>query len=129
MRWLKNSFFGLCCGSSITLFTMSLLDKLPLSIYGIFVFCYFVGQITFSLLNIRKNNKYHKYHIENGNKYQQFDAPTVSILVIGYRENVEYWKNCLNSVLLQKYHGIENIIISSDGCNAEDLYMGKIEEE
>ena len=99
MQLLKNTFFVFCCSSSFVLFVLSLLNKLHVSAYGILVLCYFVGQISFSLLNFHNNKK---YHLENGDKYLQHTAPSVSIIVVGYRENEEYWKTCLKSILSQK---------------------------
>lgn len=114
---MKYFYFSLISLGSIVFFISSFFKFLPISIYGIFVFCYFLCQLIFALLN-RYNN----------NKFKLTTLPSVTLIIVGYREDSEYWKNCLESIKLQEYKGQMKIIISIDGSEEEDIYMKDIAE-
>jgi hyaluronan synthase len=102
---------------SISFFICSFFNLFPISLYGCIIALYFFIQITLCLLNRRA--------IQN---LPQSSA-SVSLLVVGYREDEEYWANCINSIKNQEYPHITKVIISIDGNSEEDIYMKDIAEE
>jgi len=90
------------------------------SFVGFVIMLYFVLQIVFATMNFREMRK-----IEN----LEEDLPTVSFLVIGYRENPEYWEKCIRSLLDVNYARISSICAFIDGNESEDMYMKGIFEE
>lgn len=85
-----------------------------ISAYGCFVLCYFFGQIVFALRNRRllKNVP---------------PAPrqmNTAIMVVGYREDPAYWKECIRSLIAQSYP-VELLLVCVDGEDEDDLAMGQ----
>jgi hyaluronan synthase len=118
-------FIFLIIFSTVSYF-LSLVKIIPISIYSIIIFLYFIIQLVFTLLNRRE---LYNYSINNELKYKTINSPTVTLLIVGYRENIEYWKNCLSSVITQNYINIKKVIISIDGNEEDDMYMKSIAEE
>jgi cellulose synthase/poly-beta-1,6-N-acetylglucosamine synthase-like glycosyltransferase len=54
--------------------------------------------------------------------------PEISLNIVGYRENVEYWKNCLHSIMEIEYpkEKINCVYGMIDGNEDEDIYMKTI---
>lgn len=52
--------------------------------------------------------------------------PVYNVLVVGYRENPNYFRNCLNSIKHLSFHKLYVVI---DGCMEEDQYMVDIVKE
>lgn len=57
------------------------------------------------------------------------ETPSVSILVVGHRENPEYWRSCIQSIKNIQYTNISSICAFIDGEEEEDQYMKTIFEE
>ena len=53
------------------------------------------------------------------------DSVHIDVLVVGYRENKEYWTKCLESISAQNHAHI-NVVLSIDGNDLEDQYMYEI---
>lgn len=110
---IKYVFFIFLIVISITFYVCSYLNFLPISLYGCLIALYFTIQMTLCILNRCQINK---LEISNA---------SVSLLIVGYRENKEYWKNCIKSIINQS-HYIDCIIISIDGNEEDDIYMKDI---
>lgn len=113
---IKYLYFFLFALISITFYICSYLNLLPISIYGCLIALYFTIQMTLCILNRLAINK---LNISNA---------SVSLLVVGYREDRTYWENCIKSILIQT-HPIDCIIISIDGNDEGDLYMKEIADD
>jgi hypothetical protein len=86
--------YGLELSIFISTYTMSYLCdwKYQLSFYGIIMMIYFITQIVCSSLNLRQYK-----HIAETPK--GLSDRLLMLLIVGHRENEEYWKNCLTSVM------------------------------
>jgi cellulose synthase/poly-beta-1,6-N-acetylglucosamine synthase-like glycosyltransferase len=84
---------------------------------GGLVLLYFVCQILFSILNYIS---YKNTSLEN--------YPDISLNIVGYRENSEYWKNCLHSIIALDYpkDKIKCVYAMIDGNENDDIYMKTI---
>ena len=88
----KNHFFFLFCFTSVLfIYLFSYFYSLNFSIYGVILFSFLIIQLFFSILNKKEMIK-----IKNDCKNK-----IVNILVVGYREDPEYWQNCLKSIKIQ----------------------------
>ena len=100
-------------------FTSTLLvHHVALSFYGLFILSYFGGQMVFTLMNRRRVNARDIVH-----RY----APTC-LLIVGYREDPEYWSYCVQSAVGQKYP-LGLILICIDGNEEEDREMARVASE
>lgn len=87
--------------------------------FGVILAFYFLLQIGFSTKN----------YIFLKESPALVEFPSVSLLVVGHRENPFYWKNCLNSMKASKYPNITSICAFIDGNLDEDIYMKSIFDE
>ena len=89
------------------------------SVYAIYLIFYLLIQFIFSYFN----NK--GYNIIKGKTEQQSESELVNIIIIGYKENPEYYKNCLESIKESYYNSqcINKIIAVIDGNDQDDQYM------
>lgn len=110
---IKYLYFFIFAIISIGFYVCSFLNLLPISIYGCLIALYFTIQMTLCILNRLAINK-----------LNVSDA-SVSLLIVGYREDPLFWRNCIKSILIQT-HLIDCIIISIDGNDDGDLYMKEI---
>ena len=105
--FLLNLIFILC------IYTSSYIFSLNFSIYGIILFTFLFIQLLFSIFN--KNNL----------KNLHFDkTKKINLLVVGYREDPEYWKQCLESIKKQTI-SFQTILFSIDGDEEDDMYMAE----
>lgn len=95
----------------------------PMSIFygynvflGVLVLFYFVLQTSYAALNYQRCKKL---------KLRE-NPPGVALLVVGYRENADYWQKCLESILQIKYENINAVVAFVDGNEEEDYYMADI---
>lgn len=91
------------------------MEEISFSLYGLFISLYFIFQIVLCLCN------------RNTMRNASIAHPTVALLVVGYREDRTYWKNCLESIKEQDYP-LSRVLISIDGNEEEDLYMKEISD-
>lgn len=108
---LKYVLFILFISLSCSFYVISYFEIFPVSVYGFLIALYFVCQIIFALRNRYLMNKL------------PLSEKSVTLLIVGYREDLDYWKNCINSVLKQDYSNISKIVISIDGNEEDDMYM------
>lgn len=113
MNWRIILFF---------IFSIILSIGYPLSIvmqynvfFGVLIIVYFVLQIVFASMNV-----------DSMKKRVMTDRPSVSIMIIGYRENKSYWADCIRSIIASDYDHIMAIEAFIDGDEEEDQYMKSI---
>lgn len=92
-----------------------------LSIYGIYIVLYLIIQILFSLWNSHRTKRIAPVSY-TGKKY--------NILAVGYRENAELFRKCLDSVKILSFNPLVNhIYVIVDGNETGDDYMKEIFKE
>jgi len=107
-------------------------DTLNFSVYGAYLLIYFVLQTVTSGWNdenMRRIEAPPPVLIEDEKKefsVVSLEEPRVVLLVIGHRENPEYWKKCLSSVFRLKTSNLRKVYILIDGDTPEDLFMYSI---
>lgn len=90
-----------------------------LSVYGIYMIFYMCVQMTFAYLNKKRIRNVHKNNLNIHGKY--------NILVVGYKEDPELFKGCLESISkINCSENIHKIIIVIDGNSSVDTYMADI---
>lgn len=65
----------------------------------------------------------------NSNPLPLVNGPSVSILIVGYREEESIWRRCLQSIKAQHYEDVDEIVVSIDGDEREDYEMYEIAME
>ena len=110
----KYIFFLLFISIFFSIYVLSFFEMIPVSMYGIFLIIFMINQLIMAKLNYNHNKK-----LSNNNK---ISIHGYDILVVGYRENEEYWEKCLQSIKDQSITP-EKIIISIDGDDEDDVYM------
>lgn len=97
-------------------------DYFTLSIYGVYMVFYMCLQMLFACLNKRRVVGIHRNNLDVNGKY--------NLLVVGFREDPELFRNCLSSVLgLNRQENLNKVIVVVDGNEAEDTYMAEIAQE
>jgi hyaluronan synthase len=112
----KYLFFFLFFATIIFLYSLSYLTTFYVSMYAIVFFSLLLTQLIFS----KKNRQ------EELSKLKSVDVSNVyvDLLVVGYREDPDYWEKCLQSIKNQNFDKQKmNICVSIDGNSDEDLYM------
>ena len=109
----KHVFFFVIFFIIITIYISSYIYALKFSVYGVILFTFLLNQLLLSLLNKRDLRN---LHFNNEKK--------INILVVGYRENPEFWKKCIESVNNQSI-SFQKILFSIDGDEEEDIEMGE----
>ncbi len=90
----------------VYLFTIAVF---AVGIYGVFAVTHFVGQMVFAS---RNKNKWMitEDHVTSGNY-----APTVSVVIPTYNEVPGLLRACLESIAVQVYGNVVQVILSNDG--------------
>lgn len=99
----------------IALYTLSFYFQYvtQIGMYGLVMLLFLVVQVVSSRLNRRR------YQSLSGVETQK-----MILLVVGHRENPDYWERCLNSVLcLDKGTPLEAVYVVVDGTEEEDTKM------
>ena len=86
--------------------------------FGVLIGVYFILQIGFATKNYAEQKN---ARITN--------QPHVAILVVGHRENPEYWKKCIQSIKQSQYGRISAVCCFIDGNEPQDAYMDSIFKE
>lgn len=111
----------------ILLFTLDLVIKtdsqLVVSGYGILILSYFVIMIILSNKNNNKIKNILTGHIEK--EYLDTKKKTSACIICGYRENPQYFVECLESIFVNS-HDIDKVILVIDGNEESDDYMLEI---
>ena len=93
-----------------------------ISVYGIYLFIYLFIQFIFSFMNnFIKYTGEDKTENENEN-----NNSLINLIIVGYKENPQYFKNCLISIKTIYYNNcnlINRIYIVIDGNQQDDTYM------
>lgn len=90
-----------------------------LSVYGVLVLFHLCMQMTFASLN---RVRMQRMPLMEGD-------PSVGIQVVGYREDPEFFRKCLRSVVDLRYPNIRKVLVVSDGNKEEDMYLEEIFRE
>ncbi len=91
-------------------------NKFYLSIYGIYIIIYFILQTTFAYLNNKKA-------VKRNVAIKKFLS---NIIVVGYREDPELFRNCLLSIKEIDVREYNKLYVVIDGNTNEDEYMCNI---
>lgn len=98
-----------------------------ITIYGWYILIYLIFQLTFAVINNYTRTKQCKKQdvsIESG------DSTLFNIVVVGYRENPEYFRKCLASIKeVSLSSSVHKVIVVIDGIDQEDMYMVDIFRE
>jgi hyaluronan synthase len=94
-----------------------------ISVYGIYSLVYFLLQILFSELNNKKITKDVKQRPNGWNEIP------VGVVVVGYREDKQLLRRCLESIKMSSYKNIRRVIFVVDGNTEEDTYMSDVYTE
>ena len=94
--------------------------------YGALSVSYYLATTVFAYLNRRFVNKNAREKIIN--KHEEY-LPGVSVHVVGYREDPNYFRTCLESVLRLSYTNLQHIVVVVDGNDKDDMYMADIAVE
>lgn len=95
--------------------------------YGALSIGYYVMTTIFAYMNRSRVNKIAERCTDLNQESAQL--PSVSIHVAGYREDPEYFRQCLESVTKLSYTNMEAIVVAVDGNYEEDVYMADIARE
>lgn len=98
-----------------------------LSIYGLYLICYLFIQCTFSIIN--KHYTWSKWPLVKRKRNLNLDINNLdlyNVIVVGYREDPEYYKMCLESLKNIVSIHLNKIYIMIDGNDPEDEYMIEI---
>lgn len=90
-----------------------------LSAYGVFATLHYILQFVLALLNRKKVNSIPELT----------SFPAVALNVAGYREDPQFFRDCLVSLRDATYANINRRIIVIDGCSEQDVYMATIATE
>lgn len=96
--------------------------------YGALSISYYLATTTFAYLNKRYVNNNAKKYLDQEHQIQS-TSPKVSVHIVGYREDPNYFRSCLESVKALSYPEINHITIAIDGNEEDDEYMAVIAKE
>ncbi|KAI9203268.1 nucleotide-diphospho-sugar transferase [Polychytrium aggregatum] len=94
-----------------------------LGLYGILVLVHYTAQLIFATLNRRWVRRL----VEK--RPSDWVGVSTGLLIVGYREDPELFRQCLRSVRELNYENLREIIVVVDGDNEDDRYMGQIFQE
>jgi len=115
IEFFKYGLFYILCLTIVFIYPFSIFYGYNI-FFGVFVLFYFVLQTYYASMN---------YH--NCKRLQLPEQPpSVSLLIVGYRENETYWEKCLESILKTTYPNINAVVAFVDGDEPDDYYMADI---
>jgi len=114
MSW-KTCFFIVCC-FLILAYPYSIFSNHNV-FFGVLILVYFISQMGLATRN---------YLSMKSLTIGQDGAPDVVLMVVGYRENPDYWRACLESIRTIDYPSIRGVHAFVDGDEEEDRYMTTI---
>jgi len=88
--------------------------------YGIFVFSFFLAQVLFSELNLRRLRKWIALRPEGWKDIR------VAVIIAGYREDEYMFQKCLESVRDSEYGNVARLICVIDGDEPDDMKMTEV---
>ncbi|KAI9207941.1 nucleotide-diphospho-sugar transferase [Polychytrium aggregatum] len=96
---------------------------LGLGFYGLFVVLHYFVQGCFAQANRVRVNRLVR------NRPANWRGLATGVLIVGYREDPELYRQCLESCKALQYDNLRRIIMVVDGDEKEDEYMGTIFQE
>lgn len=99
---------------------LEVVANFAISIYGIYSLVYFILQVIFGEINNNKIKKDVESRDENWAEYG------VGVVVVGYKEEKDLLRRCLESIRDNNYKNICRIVFIIDGNSEEDEYMADI---
>lgn len=97
-------------------------NRITITIYGWYIMIYLVIQFVLAFLNNNSINKLvFRESLEHGS------LSPFNVLVVGYKENKDYFRNCLQSI--QLLNNTHKIFVVIDGNTPDDQYMVDIFHE
>ncbi len=114
---------GIVVVAKITQVSISTGTVLAVSAYGCVVFTYYIAQALFAVLN--------RLAVEKANSQRWPDDTSLScgLLIVGYRESPELFRQCLLSTLHLSHDNYAGLVVVVDGNDTDDLYMVDIFEQ
>lgn len=91
--------------------------------YGVLSLTYYATTYTFAYLNRRFVER------KSAVFRTRVSVPEVAVHVVGYREDPDYFRQCLKSVWNIAYSNIKHVTVVIDGNEDEDKYMAEIAKE
>jgi len=88
--------------------------------YGTLSISYYFCTTLFAYINRKRSDK---LALKVMDDIEVYNLPSVSIHITGYREDPNYFEDCLESVKELVYANVKGIVVSIDGNDTEDLYM------
>ncbi|CAM9255565.1 unnamed protein product, partial [Sphacelaria rigidula] len=95
--------------------------------YGALSVSYYVATTVFAYLNRRFANTNAEKCMEG--HLEESTLPPVSVHVVGYKEDPDYFRACLESVLGLSYRNLKHVVVVVDGNDEDDRYMANIANE
>ncbi|KAI9207948.1 nucleotide-diphospho-sugar transferase [Polychytrium aggregatum] len=92
-------------------------------LYGVFVICHYFIQACFATANRLTVNR------KVRNRDPNWRGLATGVLVVGYREDPELYRQCLESCKALQYNNLRRVMMVVDGDEQEDEYMGTIFQE
>jgi len=127
---IKELFYYLLSGCLVIVLIIPIILQYtlkwgPVSIYGLYLILYTILQMIFALIN----NNY--LYTSKENKYSSPNEMKMNVLMVGYKEDVNYYKKCLNSLrdLHDNVSNINKTYIVIDGNTSDDEYMVDITKD
>lgn len=96
------------------------ISNFAISIYGIYSLVYLILQIIFTEINKKRIKKDVESRKENWSEYG------VGLVVVGYNEEKDLLRRCLESIKNSDYENIRRIVFIVDGNSENDEYMADI---
>ena len=113
-------------GAYVARFSLVKSSFISIGLYGCILAAHYTLQILFALLARRQTNK------ALSNRWNDWVGVSCGLLIVGYREDGDLFRQCLLSARKQEYDNKAGIIVVVDGNSAEklgaagDMYMGEI---
>jgi len=94
---------------------------------GALILVYFCLQVHFAICN----SMFYKKIAKEDCYLTVEEYPRIAFNIVGYRENADYWRRCLESILAIEYpiERISGVFAFVDGNDDEDVYMKTIFDE
>ena len=116
--FLRYCFFWTWFIFVTTVYTLSFFTTFHVSVYAMLFTILLIGQLVLSF----KNRLFMEKTLDNN---IDITSVSVDLVVVGYRENKHYWVKCLESVCAQTFFENMNVVVSIDGNDPDDQYMGE----
>lgn len=121
-------FIGLAIVAICFLYSLGTFEKFAgffyVTGYGALSVSYYLATLSFAYMNRRFVEKRSKEYWRSTD--EENPPPPVAVHVVGYREDPQYFRDCLESVKGLEYPNLRHITVVVDGNEEGDLYMADI---